>query len=112
MNTEDKKLLAEVKDIAKNGDKIYERQAAERAAYFKNPANSKNLHNAGLSMSIAKMMHEARIAKGLTQQELAAKLNTRQSYIAEVEKGKRNITIETMDRIAVACGKHVEFKMV
>ena len=112
MTTEDKKLLAEIKNIKKNGDKIYEAQAAERTAYFKNPANSENLLKARLSISIAKMMHEARISVGLTQQELATKLNTRQSYIAEVEKGKRNITVETLERYAVACGRHVELKMV
>jgi ribosome-binding protein aMBF1 (putative translation factor) len=112
MNTEDKKLLAEIEELAKNGDKIYERQSAERAVYFKNPANAAALHKANLSMMVAKMMHEARIAGGLTQQELADRMHTRQSYIAEVEKGKRNITIDTLDRYVAACGRRIEMKTV
>jgi HTH-type transcriptional regulator/antitoxin HipB len=112
MNSNDKKLVAEIKELKNNGDKIYERQAAERTAYFKDPANAGNLRKAKLSLSLAKMMHDARVAGGFTQHELAAKLHTRQSYIAEVEKGKRNITIETLERYAAACGRRVEFKMV
>ncbi len=105
-------LTEEIQDVKKNGDKIYARQAAERKAYFKDPANAENLNAARLGISLAKIMHGARIAGGLTQQELARRLHTRQSYIAEVEKGKRNITIDTLERYAAACGKHVELKMV
>ena len=112
MNTDDKKLLEEIQDVKKNGDKIYARQAAERKAYFEDPANTENINAARLCISLAKVMHNARISGGLTQQELARRLHTRQSYIAEVEKGKRNITIDTLERYAAACGKHIEFKMV
>lgn len=112
MSTDDKKLTEEIKNIKKNGDTIYARQAAERKAYFADPANAENLNAARLSISIAKIMHDARIAGGLTQQTLAEKLHTSQSYIAEVEKGKRNITIDTLERYAVACGKHIELKLV
>jgi len=112
MTAEDKKLLEEIKNIKKYGNDIYAMQAAEREAYFSNPDNAKKLDAARFRISIAKVMYNARVSVGLTQEELAKKLHTRQSYIAEVENGKRNITIDNLERYAVACGRHIKLTMV
>jgi ribosome-binding protein aMBF1 (putative translation factor) len=45
-----------------------------------------------------------RIAQGLTQAELAARMGTRQSYVARIESGQQNITVETLRRAAEALG--------
>jgi predicted transcriptional regulator len=112
MNIEDNKLVAEIKNIKENGDEIYAEQSAEREAFLNDLANAESIAAAKLSISVAKAMYKARKSAKLTQKELAAKLNTGQSYIAEVENGKRNITLETLERYAAACGKHIELKVI
>ncbi len=51
---------------------------------------------------LGKRVREARIARGLTQQELANLCCLNRSYISEVEAGKRNITISNAEKIALA----------
>lgn len=47
---------------------------------------------------LRRLLKEARIEAGLTQVEVAAKLNVPQSYIAKVEHGERKISfIEVLD---------------
>ncbi len=47
-------------------------------------------------------VREHRLAHGLTQQELANRAGLHRSYIGDVEQGKRNATLKTMDKIAKA----------
>lgn len=47
---------------------------------------------------LRKLIKEARLQAGLTQIEVATKLNVPQSYIAKVEQGERKISfIEVLD---------------
>ena len=52
----------------------------------------------GLGASIAKR----RVELGLSQEELATKAQVHRTYISDVERGVRNVSILTLDRIAVA----------
>lgn len=45
-----------------------------------------------------------RIAAGLSQSELAKRMNTKQSAIARIETGKTIVLIETLDKFAKAIG--------
>lgn len=112
MTNKDKLLTAEIAELQKNGAKIYSKQLAEREDVLNDPANAERVREIKLGMKIAQAAYQARISAKLTQAELAKKLNTHQSYIAEVEKGKRNITIDTLEHYAAACGKRVELKLV
>lgn len=49
-------------------------------------------------------MQKARKAKGVTQEELAAKLSMHRTYIGLIERGERNPTIRTLYKIAKALG--------
>lgn len=49
---------------------------------------------------IGKLIQEKRLAKGLTQTELAEKIGTSQSAINRIEKGNQNISIEMLARIS------------
>lgn len=54
-------------------------------------------------MSLGARVRYYRELRGLTQAELAAKLNTGQTYIADIEKGRRaNPKRDTLERIARA----------
>lgn len=45
-------------------------------------------------------IRDVRKNKGLTQEELAEKCDLHTSYLAGVERGERNITIQTLEKIA------------
>lgn len=47
---------------------------------------------------------EARIRHGLTQEQLAKKIGTKQSAIARVESGNANPSISFLEKIAAAMG--------
>ncbi|HEU0266785.1 MAG TPA: helix-turn-helix domain-containing protein, partial [Candidatus Saccharimonadaceae bacterium] len=49
---------------------------------------------------IGKLIQEKRLAKGLTQTELAEKIGTSQSAINRIEKGNQNISVEMLARIS------------
>lgn len=79
----------------------------ERNAYFSDPANAAEIEEQQARMDLVIALYEARKAAGLTQKQLAEKLGTTQANIAELERGKRNITFLTLARYARACGKRV-----
>ncbi|MER8639318.1 helix-turn-helix transcriptional regulator [Mesorhizobium sp. M0700] len=45
-----------------------------------------------------------RAASGLTQEQVAERSNLSQQYLSDLERGKRNPTIETLQAIARALG--------
>ena len=53
-------------------------------------------------MHIGEKIRDTRISKGLTQKQLAEKLNTSQQNLAQYENGKRKPKLETLQRIADA----------
>ena len=57
---------------------------------------------ADLQSIIAKNVRSYRESKGLTQQELADLADLHRNYILEVEKGSRNLTVITLEKIAQA----------
>ena len=42
-----------------------------------------------------------------SQQQIADKLGTNRTYIAALERGRKNITFATLAKYAAACGKKV-----
>lgn len=49
-------------------------------------------------------MRAFRLAKNLSQEELADDCGLHRTYIGSVERGERNISIDNMERIAAALG--------
>lgn len=52
----------------------------------------------------AARIREMRTHKNWSQEELAEKAGLHRTYIGAVERGERNITLRTLDRIADALG--------
>jgi len=48
---------------------------------------------------IGALIHEARIVKGLTQEELAEKVGTTKSYISKIENDVKEVRISTLQKI-------------
>jgi transcriptional regulator with XRE-family HTH domain len=58
----------------------------------------------GVRISFGRELRAARRAAGVTQVELGALVGTSQSYVSEVEHGRRILSIETMAALAAALG--------
>jgi ribosome-binding protein aMBF1 (putative translation factor) len=53
------------------------------------------------NFKIGALIHEARLEKGLTQEELAEKVGTTKSYISKIENDIKEVRISTLQRIIV-----------
>lgn len=51
------------------------------------------------NFKIGAMIHEARLEKGLTQEELAEKVGTTKSYISKIENDVKEVRISTLQKI-------------
>lgn len=60
---------------------------------------------------IAHQLKELRKKKNLTQQQLADIVGIDKAGISKIEKGTRNLTIETILRVANALGAKVDFSI-
>lgn len=65
-------------------------------------AEQPQLSNIFCKRSLGRFIAIRRFKQGLTQSELAKKINVRQPYIVAIEKGKKNIPIETLLKIGEA----------
>jgi transcriptional regulator with XRE-family HTH domain len=52
-------------------------------------------------------LRSARLAHGLSQEELAEHAGLHRNYIGSVERNEKNISIDSMERLAIALGVDV-----
>lgn len=52
---------------------------------------------------VGNAVRHTRLSQDLTQEELSELIGTSYTYISSLELGQRNVTIQTLDRIAQAC---------
>ena len=57
------------------------------------------MENSSYLQSIGKLIQETRLARAMTQSELAKALGTSQSAINRIENGGQNISVEMLSRI-------------
>ncbi|WP_316748835.1 helix-turn-helix transcriptional regulator [Pedobacter gandavensis] len=64
------------------------------------------------SFKIGALIHEARIEKGLTQEQLAAKVGTTKSYISKIENNIKEVRLSTLKKIVeLGLGGHLELSI-
>ena len=64
------------------------------------------------NFKIGVMLQEARIKKGLTQQELADKVGTTKSYISKIENNVKEARLSTLQKIVeLGFGGHLELSI-
>ncbi|MEZ0540593.1 helix-turn-helix domain-containing protein [Fibrella arboris] len=51
------------------------------------------------SFKIGALLHQARLEKGLTQEELADRVGTTKSYISKIENNIKEVRLSTLQRI-------------
>lgn len=104
----DAELLADIQKVISEPDPA----EIERDAYFNDPANAQEIAQQQAHMNLVIALYNARKAANLTQKELAKRLGTKQTYIAQIERGRKNITFSTLTKYAAACGKKVSIALV
>ncbi len=61
------------------------------------------------SFKIGALIHEARLEKGLTQEELAEKVGTSKSYISKIENNVKEVRISTLQKnVEIGLGGHLQ----
>ena len=64
------------------------------------------------SFKIGAMIHEARLEKGLTQEELALRCGTTKSYISRIENNIKEVRISTLQKIVeLGFGGHLQMSI-
>ncbi len=85
---------------------------AELARQLKDPAFRYHFEQRRLMHEVAIAVRDMRVAAGLTQAELAAKIETSQPTIARLERGQGTHTPQwdTLRRIAIALGRQLRVR--
>ena len=55
-----------------------------------------------LRSRLGRVVKQLRQQRGITQQQLAVKAKLHRTYVSDVERGTRNLSITSLDQIAVA----------
>ncbi|KRN21130.1 hypothetical protein FD14_GL001250 [Secundilactobacillus similis DSM 23365 = JCM 2765] len=74
---------------------------------FDKPELAKKFHRNSIRYKYAIAIQRLRMEAGLTQIQLGQRMNVPQSSIARWENGGTNITVETLEKIALAVNKEL-----
>lgn len=82
------------------------------AELLKDPETAQAVKDLEPEYAIIKEIIEARIKQGLTQEELAKRIGTRQSNISRLESGEANPSLRFLKKLAEGLGKelHISFR--
>ena len=82
------------KNNIKSHDQLIEEQ------YGKKGTRKRDIFDKGYeTFKLGAMIHEARLEKGLTQEQLAVKCGTNKAYISKVENDIKDVRISTLQKI-------------
>ncbi|MDA0205486.1 MAG: helix-turn-helix transcriptional regulator [Acidobacteria bacterium] len=76
--------------------------------WIKNKEYRKAHDDLAPEFAIARAVIEARAAAGLTQEQLAQRMDTTQSVIARLEGGRARPSTQTLERLAAATGTRLK----
>lgn len=62
------------------------------------------MSTASITVRFGKRLRKLRTQKGWTQVQMAVELGIDRSYISDMERGKKNVCLPTMEVIAIAFG--------
>ena len=72
---------------------------------IKDKSFTKDYESGYADFKLGVMLRQARESAGLTQEELAIKLNTKKSAISRIENHAEDIRLSTLEKVAAALGK-------
>lgn len=77
----------------------------------KDPKFAKDFDSGYEQFKIGVMLKQAREEAGITQEELARRLNTKKTAISRIENHAENIKLSTLEKFARALGKHLKLEV-
>lgn len=86
-----------------------DRSIAERKS--RDPDFAKNFDEGYENFKIGVMLRQARENEGITQEEVAKKLQTKKSAISRIENHSEDIRLSTLRKYAEALGKHIRLEI-
>ncbi len=72
----------------------------------------KNFDAGYQEFKIGEILKQARLEKGLTQEDIANKLNTKKSAISRIENHAQDIRLSTLQNFAQTLGKELRVELV
>jgi len=79
--------------------------------WMKDPEFRRRYDELGPEFALARSLIEARLAAGLTQEELASRMGTSQPVVARLEGGHKP-SLKTLERYAEATGAKLKIELV
>jgi ribosome-binding protein aMBF1 (putative translation factor) len=76
--------------------------------WMKSPEYRKAHEAMAPELELARAVIEARVTAGLTQEQLAQRMDTTQSVIARLESGRTRPSTQTLERLAAATGTRLK----
>ena len=76
--------------------------------WMKDPKYRKEHEALAAEFALARAVIEARVRAGLTQEQLAQRMDTTQSVIARLESGRTRPSTQTLERLALATGTRLK----
>lgn len=76
--------------------------------WMKSEEYRKAYEDSAPEFDLAHTLIEARAAAGLTQEQLAQRMDTTQSVMARLESGRRRPSTQTLERLAIATGTRLK----
>jgi len=55
-----------------------------------------------IKLKLGRKIRETRVKEGYSQEELASRCGLHRTYISDVERGERNVSVENIEKIAKA----------
>ena len=55
-----------------------------------------------IKLKLGKKIREVRVKEGYSQEELASRCGLHRTYISDIERGERNVSVENIEKIAKA----------
>ena len=77
----------------------------------RDPEFAENYETGYLEFKIGVLLRQAREEAGLTQEEVAQKLNTKRSAISRIENHAEDVKLSTLGKYAKAIGKKLHFSV-
>ena len=77
----------------------------------RDPEFAEDYESGYAEFKIGVILRQIRQEAGLTQEELAKKLNTKKSAISRIENHARDIRLSTLEKYAAALGKRIQLSV-
>lgn len=74
----------------------------EAELWKKGKLTKESMMVAEMKMRFSQLIYDCRTKNNLTQKQLAEKIGVRQQYIAKIEDGEENLSLETIGKLLIA----------